>query len=503
MFQKRIHDQSLTVGHESLSGSELEARLQRWLSELDRVTESQPSGSYLAVMVDGSLQSHIALLAMARGNLSCVLLDPLLPASHLLSILHELGGTELFVIGRAEHPKALEEAGVAVTRLSPDGSGPFRGVSPRSNGELVVFTSGSTGRPKGVVLPWTTLEMWVEWRASVVEIVEGQDVSVGLAPLTFGSGVLTCLDLYSGTSVVTIDPAQFSPRELLKRIAGLNPTTLHLPSQLLRVLALAGDADGQTRLDSLKLLNVGGSFVEAEWVNAFSALLPETCLFNHGLSASEAARFFTFVTPLADLPVSGRVHVGTPRDDKEVRLEPFEGVADAFMVYVSGPTARGYINERDTASRWSVDDRGNRWWRSGDLVRWDSEQQGYLHVGREDDLVKVGGFLVALGDVQRALLDDVDVENAAVTSHHVAERVRLVAHLSWKSGVTASTEALRERLSQRVPPWSIPSVFLEYPSLPLTHRGKIDRDVLMGLAQDHWDALEPQLASPVLPRLGN
>ena len=497
MFRRTIHHQSLTVGEEVLRGAELEDALQRWLIELHRVFGPHPAGTFPAVMVDGTLQSHIALLAMARGSLSAALLDPSLPVRHLLSILQELGTKELHVIGQGDVPTSLERAGIVVKRLRPEGADSPQETPPRSEGELVIFTSGSTGRPKGVVLPWTAVENWIGWRASVVDIEEGRDITLGLAPLTFGAGVLICLDLYSGTSVVSMNPAEFSPRDLLARIARHKPTVLHLPAQLLRILALISDEEPNLRLDSVKLLNAGGGSVEAEWVHAFSVLLPDTCLLNHGLSATEAARALTFAAPISSLPLTGRVHVGTPRDDHEVRLEPFDGVPDTFMVFVSGPMARRYINDDDTAARWTEDSRGYRWWRSGDLVRWDNEQKGYLHVGREDDLVKVGGYLVSLGDVQMALLEDADIENVAVTAHQVAERTQLVAHLEWKEGVSPSPIAIKKRLSEKVPSWSIPTVFLDYPALPLTHRGKINRETLIGLAQGHLDALSSELTTAV------
>ena len=119
-----------------------------------------------------------------------------------------------------------------------------------------------------------------------------------------------------------------------------------------------------------------------------------------------------------------------------------------------------------------------RWviWRSGDLVWIDAE--GVIHLrGRIDDMVKINGKLVEPAEAERVLRSIPGVVNVVVlprrlpSGHH-----QLVAHVEADPAVSDSD--LRTALHRELPAHLVPGLFVRHGALPLTDRGKVDREAL-------------------------
>ena len=483
MFQDVITTQRISVGLDSLGGGALEEAIEDWASVMEAALDSATGSQHPVVLVDDSLQSHIALLAIARRKLTCAVLDAGLPGRVLAESLHYLGASEVFVLEGLDVTTKLSDAGIKWVKVHKKSPGRSRRGSSQVDGKIVILTSGSTGSPKGVVIAFSTLEHWVRWRALAREDFGASAVVVGFAPLNFAAGILNCLEVFSGASVVSIDSLRFNPSALIEEVAKASPTVLHIPAQLLRVLSLAALSYAGPKLESLHLLVVGSGAVEKEWAVAFRGIVPETCLFSHHLSASEAARFFSFTSPITDLPDSVVVPIGLPRNSEDVRLETLAGNTGIFEVFVTGPVADGYVDNEHTSQRWLKDGSGRSWWKSGDLVRWDADLGQYFHVGRTDDLVKIGGYLVSAGDVVRAFLEDHRIRYASVFPFVSGSRTDLVAYVELRDKGSFDAISLRGRLKEKLPRWALPKVIREIPEIPLTSRGKVDVSVLRDIEQ--------------------
>ena len=136
--------------------------------------------------------------------------------------------------------------------------------------------------------------------------------------------------------------------------------------------------------------------------------------------------------------------------------------------------ARGYRDNPEATAERFVDG----WYRTGDRV-WEDDD-GVLHfVGRLDRQVKIGGVRVEPGEVEHALAAHPDVARAAVTVRAlVAGHPQLAAYATPAEGASLDPEALRAHLAERLPQAYVPWTVIALDVMPLTERGKVDRDAL-------------------------
>jgi acyl-CoA synthetase (AMP-forming)/AMP-acid ligase II len=216
-------------------------------------------------------------------------------------------------------------------------------------------------------------------------------------------------------------------------------------------------------------------------------------------------------TAVIENPASiGRAHAGTrvwvadPTDYN--RLAP---IGCSGELLLEGPVlAREYIKmpekTRDAFVKpsWvaSYDDgtstSARRIYRTGDLVKYEKDLT-VTFLGRLDNQVKLNGQRLELGEIENALDIDPQIKNALValpkTGHF---KKKLIAILSLSeispSGITsntcqiilegpraavASTEVAKakDRLSEKLPAFMVPSTWIVVEAIPLLPSGKLDR----------------------------
>jgi acyl carrier protein len=152
--------------------------------------------------------------------------------------------------------------------------------------------------------------------------------------------------------------------------------------------------------------------------------------------------------------------------------------------------ARGYLGRAAlTAERFTPHPfkTGERLYRTGDLARW--RDDGALEfLGRLDHQVKIRGFRIELGEIESALVAGGHVCAAAVIARGIAQgngpahgngsgEPHLIAYCVPR-GAALDHEALRETLRERVPPYMVPSRFVELAELPTLPNGKLNRKAL-------------------------
>ena len=158
----------------------------------------------------------------------------------------------------------------------------------------------------------------------------------------------------------------------------------------------------------------------------------------------------------------------------------------------------GYWRQPElTAEKFLPDptDADVRTYLTGDLGR--MLPDGFLiHMGRKDLMVKIRGYRVEIGEIERALVAHPLIKDAGVVAWDRAQAEKyLVGYVIARSRSVLTVSELRAFLASHLPDYMIPSTFVFLESLPLTN-GKLDRARLP--VPDHG---RPELAARyVAPR---
>ncbi|WP_433701326.1 amino acid adenylation domain-containing protein [Nocardiopsis sp. CA-288880] len=340
----------------------------------------------------------------------------------------------------------------------------------------VMHTSGSTGVPKGVAVT----------HADVVALARdprwggGRDRRVLFhSSHAFDAATYEIwVPLLRGGAVVVAPPERLTAHAFgaLARRHGV--TSTFVTAALFDLFA----AQDPSCFAPLREVIAGGEAVPPAAVRAVLEACPDTVVAN-GYGPTETTTFATRFAVDRARPPRLSVPVGTPLDgmcarvlDARLRTVPRGRVGE---LYVGGAgVARGYHGRPAlTAERFVADPLGDggRLYRTGDLVRWN--RSGELeYVGRADSQVKIRGFRIEPGEVEAALLAQEGVAQALVTVREDAPGARTL--VGYVVGPATDTAALRDRLSDRLPGYMVPSAVVVLEALPLTANGKVDHRAL-------------------------
>ncbi|WP_030385704.1 non-ribosomal peptide synthetase [Streptomyces sp. NRRL S-241] len=474
-----------------LSYGELNARANR----LARLLADRGVGPerLVAVAVERSVDTVVALLAVVKAGGACLPVDPSYPAARIGYLLDDTRPACL-ITTEALYPRTGDSVPVVLLdgpdttadlerRADTDLCPAERGTLLPAHPAYAIYTSGSTGRPKGVLIAHQSIARLV-CRTNYIDLGPG-DVVSQMCSVSFDVAIFEVWGaLLSGARLAVPAPGALSTAELRDFTVRHGVTVMWLTSGLFHQVV---DTD-VTALRGVRQLLSGGDVLSVPRCAAVLDALPQLRLVN-GYGPTENTTFTTTHTVLVDdLTGSGGVPVGKPIADTRLyvldaglRLVP-PGAAGELYVAGAG-LARGYFRRPGlTAERFVAnpfEGPGARMYRTGDTVRW--TVGGVLEfLGRSDGQVKVRGFRVELGEVEAALAAHPGVEQCAVTVHEAdSGDKRLVGYVVPRPGLEGTDgTAVRASLMERLPDHLVPSAVVTLDALPLTVNGKLDRRAL-------------------------
>ncbi|MET8872032.1 amino acid adenylation domain-containing protein [Nocardia sp. NPDC004604] len=465
-------------GTATLTYAELDAHSNRLARAL--IGAGACSEALVAVALRRSLESVLAVWAVAKTGAAFVPVDPGYPAERIEQIIADSGvalGITSSAIGqrlpRAVRWLTLDDPEV-IESLTTTSDSPIepRRIYP-AHPAYVLFTSGSTGRPKGVVVTHTGLANLAVTQRDRNGTTSASRV-LHVASPSFDAAVLELLIAVGAAATLVIaGPTAFGGQELAELLVRERISHIALtPSALASI--------GPTGCDELRVIITGGERCPPELAARWSA--PDRLHFND-YGPTETTIWATGSDPLrtgAEVTIGGPI-AGMTALVLDDRLHPVpEGVAGEL--YLAGiALARGYHGHGgQTATRFVADpygQPGERMYRTGDLVRWRGRDLDYL--GRSDLQVKLRGLRIELGEIESALLTDPAVARAAVCVHHdPAVGELLVGYIVPVPDGEFTPDIIKSTVAQRLPSYMVPAVVIALPELPRTASGKLDHRAL-------------------------
>lgn len=485
----RAPDQpALIAGDRRLTYRELDALASLAASRL--IDAGIGPGHIVGLWMPRGIDLLVMQAAIAKAGAAWLPVDEDTPVERLLVCMEDAGSPALVSseLMRDRLGPVHQPIHTAETLLAPAPEGYALRRRGKVDGDApayVIYTSGSTGKPKGILIDQRSICHFLRSENEVLgvkatdRVYQGFSVAFDMSFEEIWISYLVGATLWIGPKETAGDP------EALPRLLSENGVTvLHAVPTLLALFA--------DDVPSLRIINLGGEMCPETVVERFSK--PGRQMFNTygpteatvsaSLARLEPGRLITIGTPL---PNYGLLVISTDTD-KGLQLLPR---GDTGELCIIGPgLSAGYLGRPDLtaekflANPWSAGPDDPRLYRTGDLARIEPDGQ-VVCLGRTDDQVKIRGFRVELGEIEAQLAQQDGVGTTAVLLRRDDGIDRLVAYLVPAAGATPEQLApatLRRALSEKLPPYMVPSRFEQLSVMPRLTSGKIDRKALKAMA---------------------
>jgi amino acid adenylation domain-containing protein len=503
----RTHPDAVAAvhGHKELTYRELNARANRVARAL--LARGLSREGVVAVVTERNLDWMTAVLAIFKAGGAYLPIEPHFPADRIARMLSR-AGCRLVLTERGSTAMldlalpALSAVETLFIDAADEESHPDDDLGiPVAPDQLayIFFTSGSTGEPKGAMCEHAGMLNHLFAKIDDLGIRAG-DVVAQTGPQCFDISLwqlISALLVGGRTLLVEQETILDAKRFIDKTVAATVNVVQVVPSYFEVLLSYL---ESQPRaLPDLRCVSVTGEALKKELTRRWFAAQPGIKLVNtYGLTETSDD---TNHEVMDRVPDRERVPLGRPINNVHVyvvdeNLLPVPLGAPGELVFSGVCVGRGYVNDPERTQRVFMADphrEGRRLYRSGDYGRWLPEGKVEF-LGRRDSQIKISGFRIEIGEIENTLLRVPGVREGAVVVAERADRSKeLVAFYSGQQPLDA--DALRDRLSESLPRYMVPTTFHWRNSLPLSDNGKIDKKALTALAGE-LDAAEPDHEAP-------
>ncbi|MFB6456953.1 amino acid adenylation domain-containing protein [Chitinophaga sp. Hz27] len=467
---------AITAGDTDLTYEALDQRA----SQVARVLNTFALSPAERVGIVGFKSAHsiVAILGILKAGGAYLMLDPDFPADRVKDML--LGGDARLVLTEDPAHFPLKE-GVTVLNINQlpavEDDAPLLSVSSSAESiACVLYTSGSTGKPKGVAISNRNIIRMVKHAAHLpfgnkLRILHAAAPTFDLINLEIWGALLNGGRLYPVPKDIVLDTY------LLGQV---------LHQQQIQFMWMTSSLFNQHMqvdpgiFSSLECLTVGGDVVNPVSVNEVRRLHPALKVIN-GYGPTENGIFSTTFPILQDYRFT--VPIGRPVNNSTVyilsRYGGLQGIGIPGDIYVGGDgVAIGYLNDVQLTREKFIDHPfvpGQRLYKTGDMGYWRTDGN-ILFLGRTDTQVKIRGNRVELGEIEEVLQKYQGMKHAIVQCREKDGSKYLAAY--YVSDSELDSVLLQAYLSERLPDYMVPAVFLRLQQIPLLPSGKANLNAL-------------------------
>lgn len=349
-------------------------------------------------------------------------------------------------------------------------------IDPVRDIAALPYTGGTTGNPKGVILTHHNIVAAVTAGAATYNYEPGQEVFIAFLPFfhIFGQVVIMLNGVFQGhTQVLFTTP---DTEQILDAIERYQATVFFGVPTLYEYLK---DHKDTTKVNwkRLKLLLCGADTLHESTVKDWQKRTRSNITEGYGLTECAAA---SHVNPVSrpkvgsfGVPVPNMVAAVVDPDGTEF-LPPGE-VGE--LVLRSPSVMQGYWKNPEETKATFLEVDGERWLRTGDIVRMDEE--GYFHYyDRRKDLIKHRGYSVFAKDIEDVLYTHPQIKAAGVIGvPDPAEGsiIKAIVVLQPEARGKVSEEEIRKYCQEKLAHYKVPKIVEFRGELPKTDVGKVSR----------------------------
>lgn len=343
--------------------------------------------------------------------------------------------------------------------------GGLEGPTPHAETALVLFTSGSTGAPRAVQLSRGNVEANLRTVLASLDFSSARE-QVLFLPLSYAFGLLGQLWPGLAAGACTRLVANLVELKALAEAGGLRGMISGVPSHYEALLRLLG---GSAFPEVTHAVSAGAA-LSVPLRQRLRDFFPRARLYTNYGQTELAPRALCL---RSDHPAFFTPATGYPAGNLSVRL-----TEEGELCIRGDQVMLGYLGDpRATQERLR-----DGWLHTGDLAR--IEPDGLVTVlGRNDDVLKVGGERIGPAEIEAALQALPGIESAGVMGQEdPLYGTSILAFLELRPDAPAWTaRGLKLALRTSLSPHKIPSRYFAVERLPRTANGKLQRARLAGL----------------------
>ena len=480
------HAIALTFGDEQLTYVQLNRRANQVAHAL--VARGVRAEKRVGIYAERSVEIIVGMLAVLKAGGAYVPLDPSYPQERLNFMNSD--SALVAVLTTASLTRQLPIQNVSVIVLDQDfaqfDENPRVPKLTSRNLAYVIYTSGSTGLPKGVLVEHRSVLRLV-LNASYAQIRSDDCVAHCASPSFDAATWEVWGALLNGARVLIVPQrAVLSPTAFGQILVQHSVTAMFLTVGLFNEYVDALER----AFGGMRYLLVGGDKLVPSIVVRALAKATRPQHFLNAYGPTEATTFATTFEIIGDVSTDAPLPIGKPISNTQIYIlddnrSPVP-IGVTGEIFIGGPgVARGYLERPElTAERFVPDPfskaNGALVYRTGDMGKWRPDGNVEF-LGRRDFQLKIRGFRVEPGEIERTLQCHHGVKQTVVIAREDEGRLKhLVAYVLAESYDSADQliTSVRDYLAQTLPHYMVPAAIVVLDKFPLTHNGKVDRDAL-------------------------
>lgn len=442
----------------------------------------------VALLFEHGIEVIAAILGVLKAGKFYVVLEHSYPPQRLGHILQESEAALLLTNKRnLSLAHQLETGGSRVLNIDD-----LDDLQPQENLNLaiapgdfanIIYTSGSTGEPKGVVGTHLNVLDSHMVNPDAITIVPDDRLSLLHSVSFHAAHGHLFQSLLNGASLFPFDVKSTGVHRLAEWLREEKITICHLPNSVFR--QLAETLSGQTSLPRLRLIHLSGAPMTVLDFNLYKEKFSRETQFEVSMGSTETTGICSAVIDRTfSFPTEGSP-VGYPRRNKKVLLldenghDVLPGEVGEIVVKTRNMKPGYWRRPELNKVKFRRDSHGGEEgiYLTGDLGK--MLPDGFLiHLGRKDSLVKIRGYRVDVGEIEKTLLAHPKLEDAGVVPWDRADGEKyLVAYVVPRTDPGPTVDELRSFLGENLPDYMTPSSFMFMKCLPSAN-GKLDRKEL-------------------------
>lgn len=341
-------------------------------------------------------------------------------------------------------------------------------LSKLENEGIILYTSGSTGVPKGVIhknkfMTTMLLDYWQDHYKFTKD-----DNAACMSGFSFTVSLFELLNpIARGSNLYILDEEErLDFAEIYNVIKKHNITFIFMPPKVIKHFSKT--------YNDLPLKFVGSGGEKLQNISKTDYFVVE----NYG--SSEAGPILENLLTEDDSPQL----LGKPVDFYNAYLIDEDGneITESGIVgelCITGEfLSMGYLNLPEQTAEKFVDcpfEKDTIMFKTGDLMEWNDDGLLLYH-GRNDFMVKFNGMRVELAEIELAVLEDENILEAVCVLKNINGEENLICYFSCDASIDDEETyilSIKNRISQKLASYMVPSIFVKLDALPRNVNGKI------------------------------